>query len=84
MQKEDSGMYLQIRNHAAAALSNLGERCLYGALWESALQTTYDAFVSLQNNEDGSNRSTNAGMPWPPTFSTSIVVLQNLPVSILS
>ncbi|KAL3153661.1 hypothetical protein ABBQ32_013262 [Trebouxia sp. C0010 RCD-2024] len=51
----------KIRSHAAAALANLGQRSLYGDLWEEALQTSYDAFVGLHNSGDGSDSSINAG-----------------------
>ena len=55
-------MHLQIRNHAAAALSNLGQRCLYGELWQPAVQAIADAFINLQKSENGDDRSINAGM----------------------
>lgn len=56
-------MHLQIRNHAAVALGNLGQRCLYGELWHPAVQTVSDAMLSLQKGADGDDRSINAGMP---------------------
>ena len=56
-------MHLQIQHHAAAALSNLGQRCLYGELWQPAVQTIADALVSLQKREDDEDRPINAGMP---------------------
>lgn len=54
-------MHLQIRGHAAAALANLGQRCLFGDLWEPALQTACDAVIGLQNNDT----SINAGILRP-------------------
>lgn len=70
-------LHLQIRLHAAAALANLGQRSLYGDLWEEALQTSYDAFVGLQNSEDGTDSSINAGMP-----QTALLCLQLLVVAL--
>lgn len=70
-------LHLQIRSHAAAALANLGQRSLYGDLWEEALQTSYDAFVGLHNSGDGSDSSINAGM-----LQTALLCLQLLVVAL--
>ena len=53
---------MQIRNHAAAALSNLGLRRLYGDLWEAALETTYQAAVKLQSSDGGADESAESGV----------------------
>lgn len=60
-------MHLQIQNHATTALSNLGQRCLYGELWQPTVQTIADAFISLQKSENDDDRSINAGMFGPPS-----------------
>lgn len=60
-------MHLQIQNHATTALSNLGQRFLYGELWQSTVQTIADALISLQKSENGDDGSMNAGMRGPPS-----------------
>lgn len=53
---------MQIRNHAAAALSNLGQRHLYANLWEAALETTFQAAIKLHSSKGGSDESAGSGV----------------------
>lgn len=60
-------IWLQVQNHAAAALANLTQRSLYGELWPHALKTVSSALAELQDSawqdqHDSSPASAKLGM----------------------
>ena len=65
--QKQSVIWLQVQNHAAAALANLTQRSLYGELWPHALKTVSSALAELQDSawqdqHDSSPASAKLGM----------------------